>query len=229
MRIDVWSDVVCPWCWLGKARLEKALAAFPHGQHVEVVFRSFELDPGAPKERDISTNEMLAKKYGLRPAQIAAMHERIRGMGLADGVEFRFDRTRTSNTFDAHQIIHLASAEGRQKMMLDRLFRAQFYEGVRIGDRGELVRLATESGLERAGVDAALDDQRFAPAVRDDEAQAHALGISGVPFYVVDGRFGVSGAQSVEVLRRVFDEAWARRSITGGDPQAGACDDGCPV
>ncbi|MBI2394817.1 MAG: DsbA family oxidoreductase [Deltaproteobacteria bacterium] len=230
MRIDVWSDVVCPWCWLGKARLEKALASFPQREHVEVVFRSFELDPRAPKDLDISSNELLAKKYSLGSAQIDALHERLRGTGLADGIDFRFDRARTSNTLEAHQVIHLARERGRQLAMVDRLFRAQFHEGVRVGDREQLVRLATDSGLDAAEVRSALDDQRFAAAVRDDQAQARALGVSGVPFFLVDGAVAVSGAQAVDVFRKLLEKGWERRPLTGADAAAGACDDdGCPV
>lgn len=233
MRIDVWSDVVCPWCWLGKARLEKALAAFPHRASIEVVFRSFELDPRAPKDLDISSDELLAKKYSLGQAQIDAMHERLRGLGLADGLDFRFDRARTSNTFDAHQLTHLAREQGQQQAMIDRLFRAQFHEGVRVGDREQLVRLATEVGLDEAAARSALDEQRFADAVRADEAQARALGISGVPFFLVDGRLAVSGAQSLEVFRQLLEKGWEQRPVTapaGADAAAGRCDDdGCAV
>ncbi len=212
MRLDVWSDVVCPWCWLGNARLEKALAAFPQRDQVEVVFRSFELDPRADATLDIPTNEMLAKKYGFGPAQIAAMHEKLHDLGVADGIEFRFERARTSNTFDAHQLIHLANKHGKQKVMTDRLFRAQFNEGVRIGDRKELVRLGAEIGLDAGEVEAALGDQRYAAAVRSDESDARQLQISGVPFFLVDLELAVSGAQSVETLGELLAEAQAKKA-----------------
>lgn len=230
MRIDVWSDVVCPWCWLGKARLEKAIASFPHQSEVEVVFRSFELDPRTPKDLDIATDEMLAKKFGVSRPQIDAMHERLRSLGQADGVDFHFERARTSNTFDAHQVLQLAKSQGKQLAMSDRLFRANFAEGVRVGARPELVRLATEVGLDGAEVAAALDEERFAIAVREDEAQAQALGITGVPFFVYERAIGVSGAQSVDVLRQAMDQAWARRAAVAVPEADGACgDDGCEV
>ncbi len=235
MRIDVWSDVVCPFCWLGKARLEKALAAFPHRDEVEVVFRSFELDPRAPKDLDIPSDEMLAKKYGMGRAQIQATHERMRAQGLADGIDFRFERSRTSNTFEAHQLLHLARAHGKQLAMADRLFRAQFHEGVRVGDRKELVRLAGEVGLDPTEAEAALEDQRHAAAVREDEAQAKAYGISGVPFFVVAQgggapALGVSGAQPLDVFRQVLERGWSNRPAPKTDAQAGTCDDdGCAV
>jgi predicted DsbA family dithiol-disulfide isomerase len=212
MRIDVWSDVLCPWCWLGNARLDKALAAFPHSAEVELVFRSFELDPRSAKDLDIPTNDMLATKYGFGAAQIDAMHERLHGLGMEDGIDFRFERARTSNSFDAHQLIHLASEQGKQRAMAHRLFLAQFHEGVRIGDRSALVRLATEVGLDAAAVESALDEQRLAHAVRADEAQARELGISGVPFFLVDGALAVSGAQSVEVLGELLTEGWTKQA-----------------
>jgi predicted DsbA family dithiol-disulfide isomerase len=211
MRIDVWSDVVCPWCWIGKARLEKAIAAFPHKDDVDVVHRSFQLDPTTPNDLDVSTDEMLVKKFGIGQAQIDAMHERLRSLGSADGVEFHFERARTSNTFAAHELIHLAGVHGKRAAMTGRLFKANFEEGVRVGDRMELLRLATEVGLDAAEAEEALADERFAAAVRDDIAQARSLGISGVPFFLADGSFVVSGAQSVDVLRRMLDAAWAKR------------------
>jgi predicted DsbA family dithiol-disulfide isomerase len=225
MKIEVWSDVVCPWCWLGKKRLEKAIAGFAHRDEVEVVFHAFELDPRAPKDLDVPSSEHVAKKYGLGRAQLDAMHARMRGLGEADGIDFRFERARTSNTFEAHQLIQLAAAHGRQLAMTERLFFAQFHEGVRVGDRAELVCLAGEVGLDVADVGRALEEGRYAKAVRADEAQASALGITGVPFYVVDGAIGVSGAQPVELLVEVLEKAWEKRPAPKGDDAAGACDD----
>lgn len=204
MKVEVWSDVICPWCWLGRARLAKAVAASPKKSEIEVVFRSFELDPSTPKDLDVSTNEMLKKKFGIGQAQIDAMHERIAGMGKEEGIEFRFDKTRTSNTFEAHQLVHLAAAHGKRTEMVDRLFEANFHDGIRVGDRTKLVALAVEIGLAQADVEAALETQEYAAAVRADEAQAKTLGISGVPFFLVDGETGISGAESVAVLARAL-------------------------
>jgi predicted DsbA family dithiol-disulfide isomerase len=212
MRIEVWSDVVCPWCWVGHTRLDKAVAAFAHAADVEIVNHSFELDPATPKDLDISTNELLQKKFGVGPTQLEGMHERLRSLGQAEGIEFRFERVRTANTFDAHQLVHLAGAHGKAQAMTGRLFRANFSEGVRVADRKELARLAVEVGLDGAEVEEALGDQRFASAVRDDEKQAKTLGISGVPFFLADGKLAVSGAQPVEVLGRMLDAAWEKRA-----------------
>lgn len=211
MRIDVWSDVICPWCWLGSARLEKALASFPYRDAVEVVPRSFELDPSTPKDLDVPTDTLLEKKLNVGPAQIETMHARLRALGAADGIEYRFERARTSNTFDAHQLIHLGRARGKPAEISRRLFRANFGEGVRVADRKELARLAAEVGLDRGEAEEALADQRYAFDVRADEEQARALGITGVPFFLVDDHLAVSGAQSVDVLRRMLDVGWDKR------------------
>jgi predicted DsbA family dithiol-disulfide isomerase len=214
MRIEVWSDVVCPWCWLGNARLKKAVAAFEHRDEVEVVFRSFELDPKRPKDLDIPTTDVLVRKFGMPRAQIDALHGRLRAWGAADGIDFQFDKVRTSNTFEAHELTHLARVRGVQSKMTERLFRANFSEGVRIGDKEELVRLAGEVGLDAAEAEEVLADGRYASSVRQDEEQARALGISGVPFFLAERKLAVSGAQSVDVLRGMLDAAWDHR--TGG-------------
>lgn len=202
MKVEVWSDVICPWCWLGRARLAKAVAASSKREEIEIVFRSFELDPSTPSDLDLPTNELLKKKFGMGQAQIDAMHERIASMGKEDGIDFQFDKARTSNTFDAHQLVHLAAEQGKRTEMVDRLFRANFHDGIRVGDRKGLVSLAEEVGVTDAA--GALETQRFGPAVRADEAEAKKLGISGVPYFLVDGKKGISGAQSVEVLARAL-------------------------
>ncbi|MFO0738427.1 MAG: DsbA family oxidoreductase [Labilithrix sp.] len=202
MKIDVWSDVICPWCWLGRARLAKAVAASPRSPEIEIVFRSFELDPGSPKDLDIPTNEMLEKKFNMDKAQIDAMHRRISAMGREEGIDYQFDKARTSNTFDAHRLVHLAAEQGRRTEMVDRLFEANFHDGIRVGDRKNLIALADELGV--SGAAEALESQRFADAVRADEAEAKQRGVSGVPFFLLDGKRAVAGAQSVDVLVRAL-------------------------
>lgn len=205
MRIDVWSDVICPWCWLGRARLEKAVAA--SGEKVDVMFRSFELDPKSDKALNISTNEMLQKKFGMGQPQIDQMHARLQGLGKADGIDYQFDKARTSNTFDAHQLIHLAKARGKQGDIVDRLFVANFRDGVRIGDRAALVKIATEAGLDEKEAADALETQRFAADVRADEADAKKYGVSGVPYFLFNGKVAVSGAESVDILVKAVQKA----------------------
>jgi len=207
LRIDVWSDVICPWCWLGRARLLKALAAFDGGAQAKVVFRSFELDPKSDRELDVSTSEMLKKKLSIGQPQIDAMHERLKKLGQADGIDYHFEKARTSNTFDAHQLIHFAYARGKQSEMVDRLFVANFKEGLRIGDRSTLVKLATDVGLDAAETEAGLVAERWGVEVRADEAQAKAIGVSGVPFFLFNEKVAVAGAESVELLSQALAKA----------------------
>jgi predicted DsbA family dithiol-disulfide isomerase len=207
VKIDVWYDVVCPWCWLGKARLDAATAG---RSDVEVVTHAFELDARAPKDLDVPTSELIVKKYGMSPAQLEASHERIASMGREVGIEYHFDRVRSSNTFDAHQLVHFARAAGgeaKASEVVARLFRANFHDGLRVGTRDVLVRLAKEAGLDEAEAASALDAQRFADEVRADERLARDHGVSGVPFYLVGGKVRVEGAQSVETLRGALDRA----------------------
>lgn len=233
MKIEIWSDVVCPWCWIGKRRLEKALEAFEHRAGTEVIFHAFELDPRAPRDLDAPTPDLLARKYGLGPAQLSAMLDRVRGLGRAEGLDLKLESTRAASTFEAHQLIHFAATQGEQLAMTDRLFRAHFTDCAKVGDRATLVGLAAELGLDERAATEALAGGAFADAVRADEAQARALGVSGVPFYLIDGAVGVSGAQPVEVLLGVLREAWAKsgRGDAPASPTAGdGCgDDGCAV
>ncbi|MCU1350800.1 MAG: 2-hydroxychromene-2-carboxylate isomerase/DsbA-like thioredoxin domain [Acidimicrobiales bacterium] len=211
MQVEIWSDVVCPWCYIGKRRFEQALAQFDHRDEVEVVWRAFELDPSAPAVREGDYATRLAEKYGSSPAQAQAMIDRMADAAAGDGLDFRFDIARPGNTFDAHRLIHLAAEHGLQDALKERLLRATFTEGEPIGDRGALARLATEVGLDAGEVQAVLDGDRYAEEVRVDEQRAGRLGISGVPYFVFDERLGVSGAQSPDVLLDVLEQAWAER------------------
>jgi predicted DsbA family dithiol-disulfide isomerase len=210
LRIDIWSDIVCPWCYVGKRHLEEALARFPHKDDIAIVWRAFELDPEAPRVHDGSQSyaERLAKKYGTRPPQAQAMIDRMVDTGARDGIEFRFDRARPGNTFDAHRLLHFAHEHGKQDELKERMLHAYMTEGRAIGDRDVLVAVAREAGLDEQEARAVLDSDRYAAEVRHDEAQARELGISGVPFFVVGERFGVSGAQPADVLLGAIERAW---------------------
>jgi predicted DsbA family dithiol-disulfide isomerase len=232
VKVEIWSDVVCPWCYIGKRRFEQALARFAHRDEVEVVWRSFELDPGArsvaPGEaRDYA--DRLAKKYGTTRAGAQQMLDSITAAAAGEGLDFHFERAVASNTFEAHQVVHLAEARGLQDEMKERLLRAYFTEGEAVGDRATLVRLAAEAGLEAAEVTKILEEQEYAEAVRADEAEADALGISGVPFFVLDRKYGVSGAQPAEQLLAVLERAWdeAHPALTLLTADAAATDDAC--
>ena len=217
MKVEIWSDVVCPWCHIGKRRFEAALAQFPHRDEVDVEWKSFELDPGAvsvPGGQPAGPTEYaerLAGKYGTSLLGAQQMIDTMTVQAAAEGLDFRFDKAVRANTFDAHQVIHLAGLRGVQDAVKERLLRAYFTEGEAVGDRETVVRLAAEAGLDAGEVGAALDDQRYAGAVRADQAEAGAIGISGVPFFVVDRKYGVSGAQPAEALLQVLERAWAER------------------
>jgi predicted DsbA family dithiol-disulfide isomerase len=212
VRVEVWSDVVCPWCYVGKRRLESALGRFEHRDGVEVVWRSFELDPGAPRERDGSAAEHLANKYGMTEEQVAASWARLTALAEAQGLEFHLERTRGGSTFDAHRLIHLGAAHGFQDEVKERFLRGYFTESVPIGDPEALDRLAVEAGLPAVEVAEVLASDRFVDAVREDERRARLLGIAGVPFFAIDDRYGISGAQSDELLLQAITTAWEERA-----------------
>jgi predicted DsbA family dithiol-disulfide isomerase len=212
LKVEIWSDIACPWCYIGKRRFEAALAGFEHSDEVEVSWRSFELDPSAPREREGDRVEHLARKYGTSREQAQAMHEHMTGIAAGEGLDLRFDIARSGNTFDAHRLAHLAAAHGVQDAMQERLFRAYLSEGQVIGDPAVLERLALEVGLPEDEVRDVLAGDRYAGEVRGDEQLAASLAITAVPFFVVDRAIAASGAQPPELLRELLDRAWAQRS-----------------
>ncbi len=235
MKIEVWSDVVCPWCYIGKRRLETALSRFEHREGVEVVWRSFQLDQSAPYSSDESTNEILAKKYGMSLQKAADTTRDMTELAARDGLEYHLDKAQHTNTFRAHQLIHLAAIHGLQDALKERLLKAYFTEGLAVGDIDTLVGLAGEVGLPEAEARAALVNDSYAEAVIADEQRASALGIRGVPFFVFDEKYGVSGAQPAEVLLKVLEKAWAETHpliMVGADSEQdmNSCsDDSCAV
>ncbi len=204
MKVEIWSDVVCPWCYVGKRRFESALARFPHADEVEVVWKSFELDPEAPARRG-STAEHLARKYGLTMEQVTAMNERMEKLATAEGLEYHLDETKGGNTLDAHRLLHLAKEHGLQGEMKERLLRAYFTEGEPVAERAMLVRLADEVGVPEAAEVLASD--ACTKDVRADEHEARLLGIAAVPFFVIDRYYGIEGAQSADVILDALTQA----------------------
>jgi predicted DsbA family dithiol-disulfide isomerase len=207
--IEVWSDVACPWCYVGKRRLEAALAAFEQRDEVTVLWRSFELDPGAPRERKVDNATHLAEKYGRSRDEALAMQRRMADIAADDGIEMRHDIARGGNTFDAHRLLHLAADRGVQDAVKERFLRAYHSEGEPIGDPATLERLAVEAGLDAAEVHEVLAGDLYAAEVREDERTAAELGIHGVPFFVVDRAYGASGAQPADTLVELFRQASA--------------------
>ncbi len=242
MRVEIWSDVVCPWCAIGKRRFEAALGQFEHRDEVEVVWRAFELDThaeSAPPGEATGLGEYAARlsaKYGTDVAQAQQMIDQMTEAAAGEGLDFHFERAVQANTFDAHQVIHAAAEHGLQGAVKERLLLAYFTEGEAVGDREVLVRLAAEAGLDAGAVRAALADQTAGDAVRDEEAEAMTLGVRGVPFFVYDRTYGFSGAQPadahLEGLRKVWADnhplVMAGTDATGSD--GAACGpDGCSV
>ena len=228
LRVDVWSDIACPWCYVGKRRLEAALSRFTHRDAVEIVWRAFELDPGAPRaqDADVSYAERLAKKYGTPVVQANAMIKRMTDVAASDGLDFHFDRIRPGNTFDAHRVLHLAHERGVQDAVKERFLRGYMTEGKAIGEPEVLVRLGSEAGLDEEEVRALLASDAYAREVRADEGQARALAITGVPFFVLGGRLGVSGAQTADVLLDALTQAWGAATADPAGAEGAVCGPG---
>ena len=204
MRVDIWSDLVCPWCYLGKRRFEKALAIVLPGAPVDVVHRSFQLDPSIPKGTSMRTRDILMRKYRMSEPEVVASHNRLEQLAAAEGLEYHLADSQTGNTMDAHRVVHLGREQRMQDRVLERLFQAHFTENRSLFENDSLAALGSEAGLE--GVDELLRSRRHEDAVIADHQEAHRLGIRGVPYFIIDGRSRVSGAQSVDV----FSEALAR-------------------
>ncbi|PKQ17756.1 MAG: hypothetical protein CVT68_06890 [Actinobacteria bacterium HGW-Actinobacteria-8] len=219
MSVDVWSDVACPWCYLGKHRLETAIDA--SGEDVRVTWHSFQLNPRIPRGEHTPHAEALAKKFQAPVEKIRAMNQRLVDLGAAEGLEYNFDRYIQANTRDAHRVLHLAQAHGLGNEMKDRLMRGQFTEGAIVDDADALVAMATDVGLDANEVREMLATDAYDDAVQADIDEAAALGATGVPFFVFDRRFAVSGAQPVETfveaLRRSSEWRSAERETTVGE------------
>jgi predicted DsbA family dithiol-disulfide isomerase len=227
VRVEIWTDVVCPWCYLGMRRFETALKGFEHRDQVEVLHRSFELDRGAPRQPE-PTIHVLARKFGRPTASIRPMFDQVTKLAEREGLEYHLAQTQSGNTFDAHRLIHFAQAQGRGAELVALLFDAYFTRLRSVFDPDELEALAVEAGLDGDQARAVLGSDSFADAVRADEAQAEAYGAGGVPFFVFDGRFGISGAQPVDAFAETLDTAWATRppGLAGAKPSATTTSDG---
>ncbi len=208
MTVEIWTDIVCPWCYIGKRRFEKALAGFEHRDEVKVIWRSFELDPDAPQSLGMSLDQRLAQKYGITEAEARATHERVTALAAAEGISYRFDIAQVGNTFAAHRLVHLAETQGLAGAMEERLMKAYFTEGLAISDTETLIRLGVEAGVDAAMARTALEDSGFAEEVRFDEARAAQFGITGVPFFAIEEHWGISGAQPREVFREALSTSW---------------------
>ncbi|RHA43793.1 DsbA family oxidoreductase [Cellulomonas rhizosphaerae] len=240
LQVEVWSDVACPWCFIGKRRFAAALADFPHRDHVEVSWRSYQLSPETPVGPGRPEAEALAEMKGIAPAQVQQMFAQVTAVAAGVGLAYDFDRTLTFNTFDAHRLLHLAARVGGAELVettMEALFSAHFERGADLGLTAALVDLAHTAGFGEHGWDddevlAFLSGDDESDAVRADIAEARAIGVTGVPFFVVDRRVAVSGAQPAEVFSQLLETSWreANPLVTLGSPDAQACvDDSCAI
>ena len=217
ISIDVWSDIACPWCYIGKRNLENGLAQTAGDEdapQVEVTFHSYELSPDTPVDFDGSEIDFLSGHKGMPREQVQQMLDRVTGVAADAGLEYRFDMLQHTNTVKAHELLHFAKQQGVQHEVAERLMSAYFTEGRHVGRIDDLVELAAEAGLDADAARGALESGRHLEDVRADQAQAAAYGIQGVPFFVIDGKYGVSGAQPADAFAQITRQVWAERSAT---------------
>lgn len=236
MKVEVWSDIVCPWCFVGKRRFESALARFEHADDVEVVWRSFELDPHAPFRRSGTMAEHLAAKYGMTVAEAGRRLESLNELAAAEGLEYDLANTKGGNTFAAHRLIHLANSTSTELggRLKEALLHAYFEELRPVSEPEELTEIAVSVGLDHDEVVEVLASDRFSDQVRADEREASELGCTGVPFFVIDRAFAVPGAQDSETFLQALRRAWERSHsldvVTAGQGNAPSCDgDSCEI
>jgi predicted DsbA family dithiol-disulfide isomerase len=235
MNVDIWSDIACPWCFIGKRRFDKALAAFPHRDQVRVTWHSYQLDPRLPDHYDGTELDYLASRKGMARERVREMFDHVASVAAGEGLAYDFDALVVANSRKAHELLHLAEEHGVAGAVKEALLSSHFEHGGDIGDVDLLVSIAVEAGLDADQVRAALSSGRYAGAVQADIHQAHALRIQGVPFFVVDNRYGVSGAQPSGLFSQALSQAWADRhplamvsAAHGGEaPVCGP--DGCAV
>ncbi|MCQ2010964.1 DsbA family oxidoreductase [Sporolactobacillus sp. STSJ-5] len=209
MKIEVWSDIACPFCYIGKHRLEKALSQFPHKEQVEVEFKSFELDPNAPISTEKSIYEKLAANYGISIEQAKQNVQGVTRQAASVGLTFNFDEMKLTNTFNAHRLIKWAKIHGKEATITEKLFRAHFTESKNLGSLETLADLAEASGLERNEALTVLHDKNlYADDVRSDEDAARQFGISGVPFFIINRKYAISGAQPTDTFTAALQQVW---------------------
>lgn len=226
MKVEFWSDIVCPWCYIGKRRFEKALSQFEHRDEIEVIWRSFELDPSTPRQgKDLV--DVLSKKMGRSVDEVKQMMAQITTLAAKDGLEYRFDLMKSSNTFDAHRLIHYAAAQGLVEEVSEHLYHAYFTEGFPVSDIDALLQVAVKAGLKETETRQILESDKYSEEVRSDESRAQSLQVSGVPFVLANEKFAISGAQSTEVFLDALRQAWNDAhpiTVVGG--AGNSCDDG---
>ncbi|TKI57217.1 DsbA family oxidoreductase [Brevibacillus antibioticus] len=212
MKIEIWSDFACPFCYIGKRRLEGALSQFPHKDQVEVVYRSFQLDPQMERDTDMDMHEVLAAKYSIPLEQAKGMNDQVTQMAKGVGLDYHFDTMIPTNTFDAHRLTHFAHAHGKMKELKERLLKAYFTESLHLGDHEVLAQLASEVGLDKEATLTMLAGNEYREQVQEDKQRGNDLGVTGVPFFVINNKYAVSGAQPGEVFLGALNQVWEEES-----------------
>jgi predicted DsbA family dithiol-disulfide isomerase len=215
IKIDIWSDIACPWCYIGKRKFENGSATFSsagEGRAVEVEYHSFELSPDTPVDFDGSEVDFLAGHKGIPAEQVHQMLDRVTGIAASVGLDYDFDALQHTNTVKAHELLHFAKAQGKQLELAERLFQAYFIEGGHVGRTESLADLAASVGLDRDAALAAMESGEYVEAVREDQRTAAEYGINGVPFFVIEGKYGVSGAQDAATFAQVLEQVWSERA-----------------
>jgi predicted DsbA family dithiol-disulfide isomerase len=208
MRVEIWSDIACPWCYIGRRRFEKALDTFEHRDQVTVLWRSYQLDPNAPRDYAGNVNDLLTQRYGMSRAQAESTNARVTALAAAEGLEYHLEDAHPVNSLDAHRLLHLASQHNLQGEMKERLQRAYFTEGLVVSDPATLLRLATEVGLNPGETRAMLESSALSDEVGADVARGEEFGVEGVPFFIFAERYAISGAQPAEVFANALQRTW---------------------
>ncbi len=211
MKIEIWSDVVCPFCYIGKRKLEKSIAKMPFKDELEIEWKSFLLNPNARTQPEMNSQEYLAKSKGWSLEQTKQISNQVTEMAAAEGLEYHLDKTVVANSINAHRLLHLAKSKNLGDKMKERLMRAYFTEGHNIDDEETLIKLGEEVGLDRAGIKSTLTDSQFQEEIESDFRESREIGLQGVPFFVIDRKYGISGAQPDAVFDDSLRKAWEER------------------
>lgn len=209
MKIEVWSDIMCPWCYIGKRRLEQALANFPEAGRIEIEWKSFQLNPELKSDPSRDIPDYLSQKMGVSREQAIQMNQQVSRIAAGVDLTYHLDQAVLANTFNAHRLLHFAKSQGKQNEAKERLMRAFFTEGKNVDDPAVLLELGAEIGLDKTALQQALENGTFADDVRADVREAHQLGVRGVPFFVFDRKYGISGAQETAVFQNTLEKAFA--------------------
>ncbi|AJD91973.1 DSBA oxidoreductase [Jeotgalibacillus malaysiensis] len=233
MKIEIWSDYVCPFCYIGKRKLENALNKFEHKDQVEIVYRSFQLDPDAPKNATEDTISALAKKYGMSYDQAVEMTDNVVAQAKEVGLDYDFSKMKRTNTQDAHRLTHFAAEHGKDQQITEKLLSAYFLESKHIGDHDQLVAIAEEVGLDTEKAREVLTSDQYTEEMTADIQKAAQIGVSGVPFFVLENKYAISGAQPDEVFTQALEKVWEETNqspLVNVGGQGNACtDDSCDI